>query len=249
MEELKIKRKHFTEVLLMYFDDIDKDYANDIFDEMVEKKDSPGDDAANFIKTYFYHRKRVLNHRGIKMPKVGTSAHTTLQNIVPHLVNYSEEWDLGINEVFNKFLEIGSRMIARLSPQSLSAKTEQILDEYNLIMEIEDDPNKDTTNILVNLYSALLVESGAMGFDSTTHDLIHFKEASAYVVKNKLDPTTYMDLMFERLKVFSTTPLPSQLTTPKALQYVSTNYNSTGTVNKGRVVSLKKIKDMKYDND
>lgn len=182
-------------------------------------KMAPRNNTALFAQTMVMERRR-LKHRGLITPKVGDDEWLKYKEATKLATEFCNEFNLSLKEGYLKYIQLGMPKMKKFSIYKFKNLHNSILEEYEAIHKIEQDPFPSQTKKAHQVYMDLILDK--VGFAQSYEDrpakYAAFVEAMAIARQYGASPGIYIQAQFHGLDWQNSIPDPLQLLGTKAIE-------------------------------
>jgi hypothetical protein len=244
MERIYITKERFIETV---GSETGLEMAEELWEELLYEEDTPGSkETFLFLKTLTHHRKTVLLHKGVKMPKQDSRDWVYAESIIPDVNEFCFQYGLDKRTGYKKFIEIGCTLMPKFRLGYFSWKLEKIYEITELRDKIEFDPNKSLTTELVTLYQGKVLANSGVWYRPNLEALGNFVDIAKFCKDNVISTRDFIEGAFRLLEFKKGIPNPSNMLGEKFLlsiaQYKAENYEEPSS----KKVNLKQINRSKW---
>jgi len=197
-----------------------------ISNDRMEKKakrllESSRRDAALLAKL-IYARRKTMKHRGISQTLPSSRDWPMVKEIAAHALNFTNEFGLARRYGFIKYIDIGISKMQKFALPKFLNMYEGICLTYQALLEIEEDPDSETTKEMYGIYSKRVIENTGIHdrLEELPDKYVWFTRARNQAEKMNVSVRIYMIAQFEGLDFTKGIPHPTQLVGPKATERV-----------------------------
>jgi hypothetical protein len=221
--------------------------AEELWEELLYDEDSLGSkEVFLFLKILTHHRKTILHHKGIKMPKQDSRDWAYTEGIIPDVNEFCLQYGLDKRTGYKKFIEIGCSLMPKFRLGYFSWKLERIYEIKDLRDKVEFDPNKPLTVELITLYQNKVLTSSGIMYRPDLEALAEFVDIAKFCKDNKITTQDFIEGAFRLLEFKKGIPNPSNMLGEKFLlsiaQYKAENFEEPSS----KKVNLKQINRSKW---
>lgn len=176
-------------------------------------------DALLFSRTYVMIR-RSLKHNGITpiTDRDGVQWEYVVQaaGLATQFARDIGESDLKL--VYDTYIRLALKVLKPFSLNRFKSGDEKIRSEYTAYAKMVEDPNKDTTELLYEIYQAKVAEKTGLtlNYREIPTEYSHFVDAALIAKELDIHPKYFMTAQFDQLDWTNGYPTPSQLSSFKA---------------------------------
>lgn len=173
---------------------------------------------ADLLASLIYATRRRMKHRGIKQIEPSSRDWPMVKEMAAHALDFSNEFELDKRAGFIKYIEVGSMKMQKFGLSKFLNMYESICITYQAMIEIEKDPDSETTKEMYEIYSRRIIDSTGVHdrLEELPDKYVWFVRARAQAEKMNVAVGLYMNAQFEGLDFTKGIPHPTQLVGPKA---------------------------------
>jgi hypothetical protein len=204
---------------------------------------SPNELAMLFAKKLYYARK-LLKHVGVTIIKMGSKDWLMVKECSALASQFCEEFDLDIEKGYEIYINQALKRMAKFSLNKVLSVHASICEDYQAILEINKDSNKELTERAHTAYiQALIKRTGiSNSYTNIPNKYLSFVKVAEFCNKRGIKVEDYIISQFEAFSFKNGVPDPMQLIGDKALErYTKYAYEN------GISISKKEEKEMKID--
>lgn len=177
----------------------------------------------------------IKNFIGAKKIKMGSPLWNPLRELTLIIKDFSEACNMEFREACIKFINMGFELYKQNKSKTkirvyfLQSRAQQILDTYQSIQTLQEDPTPQDTQDMYDLYTVMVLNRAGIKTDykSNPAAYINFKLAKDLARSLNVDNETYMKAQFAALDYCNGIPRIEDLSSDKAkerlINYVSKN--------------------------
>lgn len=162
--------------------------------------------------------RRKFLHKGIVQPKPGSKDWTVIQNIIPNVNAFCEDFKLTHKRGYYIYIEWGLKKMGNFYLTNFQSLHNNIVNDYAAVEELEKDMTPARTQKAHEIYSKHLGEMAIVkNYNGDPSKMVYFKRVAETASKLKIEIKHYIAAQFEGLKWANTIPEPQQLVTEAAI--------------------------------
>jgi len=173
---------------------------------------------ADLLASLIYATRRRMKHRGITQIQPSSRDWGMVKEMAAHALDFCNEFDLDRRSGFLKYIEVGLSKMQKFGLAKYLNMYEGICLTYQAMIEIEQDPDAETTKEMYEIYSQRVIDNTGINdrLEELPDKYVWFARARAQAEQMNAAVGLYMNAQFEGLDFTKGIPHPTQLVGPKA---------------------------------
>jgi len=178
---------------------------------------------ADLLASLIYATRKKLRHRGISQTQPASRDWLMIKEMTAHALDFCNEFEYDRRYGFLKYIEVGMSKMQKFALAKYPRMYEGICLTHQAQLEIEQDPDSETTREMYEIYSKRIIDNTGIHdrLEELPDKYVWFARARAQAEKMNVSVSIYMIAQFEGLDFTKGIPHPTQLVGPKANERVA----------------------------